>query len=215
VCPRNTRVQVLCGLVRRRRGAIIYPYENYLEKGPAESLSPRKQLTISSQPQPLLRSSPLGLFVRRNYLTLSRMDLDELQDWWISFERWIDGEKRGKRRAVEEHDSSPEFACVEPFELLLDGARCIISDGLTFSAKRTATAGPALVRTIIRLEKSSEPFQTRPPIPSPREFCLSTLAPKKCADLCHDAYAVGRRKKHYCTSRCSNMKTKGTAHLDR
>ncbi|GAA5968436.1 hypothetical protein JCM8115_006387 [Rhodotorula mucilaginosa] len=68
------------------------------------------ELTISSQPQPLLRSSPLGLFVRRNYLTLSRMDLDELQDWWISFERWIDGEKRGKRRAVEEHDSSPEFA---------------------------------------------------------------------------------------------------------
>lgn len=62
------------------------------------------------------------------------MDLDELQEWWISFERWIDGEKRGKRRAVE-HDLSPEFTCVGPFEgLFLDDTRCIFSDGLIVRA---------------------------------------------------------------------------------
>ncbi|GAA5868665.1 hypothetical protein JCM3774_003619 [Rhodotorula dairenensis] len=71
--------------------------------------SEEDELTVSAQPQPLLRSSPLGLFVRRNYLTLSRMDLDELQQWWVDFERWVDGEKRGKRKAREQ-DSSPEYA---------------------------------------------------------------------------------------------------------
>ncbi|GAA5988139.1 hypothetical protein JCM10908_002082 [Rhodotorula pacifica] len=76
---------------------------------PLVAWSEDDELTISSQPQPLLRSSSLGLYVRRNYLILSRMDLDDLLEWWIEFERWVDGEKRGKRRAIEE-DVSPEYA---------------------------------------------------------------------------------------------------------
>lgn len=111
ICVGQIRIQIVRRLVGRRRGTTVHCL---LQKRAAESFPRDKQLTISSQPQPLLRSSPLGLFVRRNYLTLSRMDLDELQDWWISFERWIDGEKRGKRRALEYDDSSTEFACVGP-----------------------------------------------------------------------------------------------------
>ncbi|POY73962.1 hypothetical protein BMF94_3005, partial [Rhodotorula taiwanensis] len=68
------------------------------------------ELTILSQPPPLLRSSPLGLFVRRNYLTLSRMELDELQTWWRDFERFVDGEKRGKQRAVDLGDEAAAAA---------------------------------------------------------------------------------------------------------
>lgn len=37
------------------------------------------------------------------------MELDEIQEWWLDFERWIDGVRRGKQKAVEQ-DAPIEFA---------------------------------------------------------------------------------------------------------
>jgi hypothetical protein len=55
---------------------------------------------MSTDPAPFLRNSPLGMYIRRMGIVLSKVTFAETCTWWKDFVRWIEGEKAGKRRAM-------------------------------------------------------------------------------------------------------------------
>ncbi|GAA5890417.1 hypothetical protein JCM8208_004865 [Rhodotorula glutinis] len=61
-------------------------------------------LSANPPPPPLLRASPLGLYVRRTALSFAKLDFAETLEWWAAFEQWCDGvepaHERKKRRDV-------------------------------------------------------------------------------------------------------------------
>ncbi|GAA5844669.1 hypothetical protein JCM9279_002876 [Rhodotorula babjevae] len=65
-------------------------------------------LSVHPPPPPLLRASPLGLYVRRTALAFAKLDFAETVEWWAAFEKWCDGGEPAvehqKRREV------PSFA---------------------------------------------------------------------------------------------------------
>ncbi|GEM07958.1 hypothetical protein Rt10032_c04g1975 [Rhodotorula toruloides] len=56
---------------------------------------------MSTDPAPFLRSSPLGKYIRRLGVVLSKLTFEETCDWWKGFVRWVEGEKAGTRREVD------------------------------------------------------------------------------------------------------------------
>ncbi|TNY17804.1 hypothetical protein DMC30DRAFT_419429 [Rhodotorula diobovata] len=65
-------------------------------------------LSLHPPPPPLLRASPLGLFVRRTALSFAQLEFSQTLEWWGAFERWCDGDAaaaEGKRRR-----EGPDFA---------------------------------------------------------------------------------------------------------
>ncbi|BGP32884.1 hypothetical protein JCM10296v2_004669 [Rhodotorula toruloides] len=59
------------------------------------------ELAMSTDPPPLLRSSPLGMYIRRLGIVLAKLTFEETCAWWKDFLRWVEGEKAGKRREVD------------------------------------------------------------------------------------------------------------------
>ncbi|BGP00272.1 Anaphase-promoting complex subunit 5 [Rhodotorula toruloides] len=59
------------------------------------------ELAMSTDPPPLLRSSPLGMYIRRLGIVLAKLTFEETCAWWKDFVRWVEGEKAGKRREMD------------------------------------------------------------------------------------------------------------------
>ncbi|GAA5901276.1 hypothetical protein JCM6882_007732 [Rhodosporidiobolus microsporus] len=64
---------------------------------------------VSLHTFPLLRSSPLGMYLRRTYLQLSKMSFDEAVGWWEAVGGWCEG-TLGKQGGAGERDVAQRFA---------------------------------------------------------------------------------------------------------
>ncbi|GAA6058207.1 hypothetical protein JCM3770_005014 [Rhodotorula araucariae] len=102
------------------------------------------ELTVTlhaAPPPPLLRASPLGVYVRRAAITLARLEFAETLEWWGVFERWCDGEMpeaRGKRRR--EVSSFARARLQQDYHAAREHVRTFVSAG-----QREPTAQQALL----------------------------------------------------------------------
>ncbi|GAA5824607.1 hypothetical protein JCM11251_000494 [Rhodosporidiobolus azoricus] len=93
---------------------------------------------------PLLRSSPLGMYLRRTYLQLSKMGFDEAVEWWEEVGAWCDGTLvptgRKELEGVEERSS--------PQEALLRLALLEYEDGGFVAAQQALDEATQIARTM-------------------------------------------------------------------
>lgn len=92
------RSKTLVLLCRRRRSGFLFPlFPNVVysrTKRLTSPVGPWFQPSTIAQ-APILRTSPLGIFLRKSALRINKMGFEELAEWCKEVERWFNGGGRG------------------------------------------------------------------------------------------------------------------------
>ncbi|GAA5852788.1 hypothetical protein JCM8547_004683 [Rhodosporidiobolus lusitaniae] len=64
---------------------------------PLMAWSDEDEMALSTHPAPLLRASPLGIYLRRTYMSIGKLSFDQACEWWDRVEAWCDGRKEDVR----------------------------------------------------------------------------------------------------------------------
>ncbi|BGP17018.1 hypothetical protein JCM10213_000347 [Rhodosporidiobolus nylandii] len=90
----------------RERGSDAASLWALSEMKPLVAVADEEEVSLS--PHPLARNSPLGLYLRRTQLRISKLDFGDACCWWADFEAWCEGRPVAKRRRTE--DAGEKFA---------------------------------------------------------------------------------------------------------